>query len=175
MSNGFDPKRERSGSHGPGGPYRDERPRATEPARPPVEPPPSPVPAAPSLPPRLPARDLRPAYAYDAPPRPQSSLGVTSLLFGLAGAAIFVAVIVWFAVDLLDKPENSSGHDRDMLILGLAVIVAILLHVVGLILGVVALFDTSRRRAMAVVGVCINGLILTLIAMLLIIGANAKD
>jgi hypothetical protein len=99
---------------------------------------------------------------------PRSKLGIASFVIAI-GTFVLASLAVVLAVALLDHSSRGmSGTLDDIFTYGL-LIGAPAAHCIGLILGVVALFQKRRGKAFAVMGIILN-ILFPAGALLVIIG-----
>ncbi len=107
------------------------------------------------------------APALSARPPGFSKLGIASFLIALFGAAIWVAVVV-AAVAGAQGGEFDAESSAAMIV-GLLAFGQIGISLFALVLGVVALFASPRKKLFAVLGICFStGTLFTTAAMLVI-------
>ena len=105
-----------------------------------------------------------------APKLKHSGVGITSFVLdivGVLGALVLIAVVVYM--------QESSGVELDensptAMAVGLLFILGILLNVIGVILGLVSVFDGNRKRLFGILGLIFNGLIVLGVIGLVVLG-----
>ena len=105
--------------------------------------------------------------------RTYSGIGLASLLLALlAGLGIFGAIgyAVYFQVKTGRAVSTESGQ---MIAIGLSVIGCMLVGVVGLVLGIVGLFQADRKKLLAVLGTVFNFLVFLMFGVLYAVGLSA--
>ncbi len=104
--------------------------------------------------------------------KPHTKLGIIAFIFSLAALASIVAVIVKLVdVGRMVYPEVSLVA---LIILGLMVIVSALLSLAGIILGIIGVSSTGRRKIFAILGLVFNIVIFVFIVFLLLLGHFAR-
>ena len=99
-----------------------------------------------------------------------SGLGIAS--FVLAIVSIVAAIAIFGYAGFLEI-STEGGVDEDTtaaIMIGLAIFACIGRQLIGLILGVVGLFQSNRRRTFAAIGVGMNGTIAILIVVIIWFG-----
>jgi len=115
---------------------------------------------------------------YTLPPRGHSPVGVVSFVLAiLSGLGIFALVIsatVTAAArhSARQAPAFDDQSPQSMAI-GLVFLLAVFGAFVGVALGIGALFQIDRKRVFAVLGLCLNLLVLTSIIGLVLLGMAA--
>jgi len=113
-------------------------------------------------------------HATPAPQPRHSGLGIASLIIGVLGG---LAMFALFAVAGYMQISNPGGMDEKsgaVMMIGLGVIGFCLVHLLGLGLGIAALFQADRRKGYAVVGLVINTVIIAGTVGLIILGSAMK-
>lgn len=88
-------------------------------------------------------------------PLPRSKLGIASLLIAV-GTFVVASVAVVIAFMISGKNSSSTGNKIGEFIFYGFIFGAPASHFVGLILGIVALFQNRRGKGFAVVGIILN-------------------
>ena len=120
----------------------------------------------------------------EAPTRDRNSkAGITSLVIAILAT---LGVVVLFVIAALvgasalggTDPQNfdpqslqESGAFAGFALVGMGFLVCIILYFVGLVLGLVGVFQRRRKRLYAVLGTVANGLAVLAIISLLVLGA----
>ena len=102
-------------------------------------------------------------YGYQPPPIPNhSGLGIASFVIAALCALTSIVVIASFISKMRTVSSEDSYTDAifDVALLGLTVIGILFLALIGLILGIVALTQPHRQRALSTIGTFLNGLII---------------
>ncbi|MFB9327469.1 hypothetical protein ACFFSY_16185 [Paenibacillus aurantiacus] len=125
--------------------------------------------------PFVPADPLAP----EAPaPSKQSGLGIASFIIGVASiAGVIVSIIIITSYIMNDLGLNGNMIEIDaaelgpqLMLGGLLMLGSVLLALLGLILGIVGACMRNRRKAFAIVGIVLNGLLVVLVGALFLIG-----
>jgi hypothetical protein len=104
---------------------------------------------------------------------PYSGLGLASLLLAVAaGIGIFTS-IGYIAYYQLTTGLDATAQRSLMVVIGLVIFACALLAVVGTVLGLVGLFQSDRRKLLAVLGTCFNLLVMLIFVVLYAIGLSA--
>jgi len=101
-------------------------------------------------------------------PRRYSKLGLASFLIGIGFPLllIIVAVIGLVLSDRIDDTDTKNAFDFFFVILGptFGGIGAVIVHLLGLALGIAGAFQKERKRVFAILGITFNGIVLILAA-----------
>jgi MFS family permease len=101
----------------------------------------------------------------------QSGLGITSFVMSLVvGVGEFVLVAIAGVMTANSPGGRMDSKSPEAIVLGLLLLGGLGVAVLGLILGIVALFAPDRGKIFAWLGVAINGTILLGVVALMIIG-----
>ena len=101
---------------------------------------------------------------------PHSGFGITSLALALiAGLMIAVPVVVFAGHDGI-LPKRPAGSISWEAALAVCLCVGVLSALVGAVLGCIGLRNPGRKRLFAILGVCLNGLILFDLVLMVLIG-----
>jgi len=111
-----------------------------------------------------------PTEITPAPARQSSGLAKASLIIGCVGTVAYLLVLVL----TLGAAATHSQAPVLLLIIGFSVIGGVALNLVGLVLGLVALIQSSGHSTMAIVAIVINGVELATLLLLLVIGLVMK-
>src|SRR5689334_9039016 len=94
----------------------------------------------------------------DTPESKHSAFGIASFLvslISLLGTCLFLAVVLFLAI------RANHAEDKPYTIaVGLLVLCTMLPCIIGVILGLIGLFEKNRRRGFSVLGLCLNALVL---------------
>lgn len=101
-------------------------------------------------------------------PLPRSKLGIASLLIAV-GTFVLASFVVIAAFMFSGRHASDSNKAISDSLFGIFLIAPPAMHLVGLILGIVALFQKRRGKGFAVVGIILN-ILFPASAVLLIIG-----
>lgn len=99
-------------------------------------------------------------------PKTHSKVGIAAFALGVIPLCIFVIYIVFLGVDISNKLVLSDNFISPPTFYFIAFIVCALMGIAALILGVWALFQKERRKALP-----IAGLVLTLVSFVLWVSA----
>lgn len=124
------------------------------------------APADPFAPPEAPA------------PTKQSGLGIASFIIGVASIAGVIASIIMITSFIMNDLVGNgntieiSADDLsiELMLGGLLMLGSLLLALLGLILGIVGACMRNRRKAFAIVGIVLNGLLVVIVGVLFLIG-----
>ncbi|MGI8909607.1 MAG: hypothetical protein ACR2JR_03505 [Rubrobacteraceae bacterium] len=112
-----------------------------------------------------------------------SKLGVTSLVIAILATVGIVALFVIAALvgasafggtnpQTLDPQSiQNSPAFAGLALVGIGFLVCIILYFVGLVLGLVGIFQRRRKRLFAILGTVANGLAVLVVVSLLVLGA----
>ena len=100
-----------------------------------------------------------------------SGVGIASFILGISMVVLELALIVLAAV-LVQQHQPSSSPSME--IAGCTMILGLLACVVGVVLGIVGALQRDRRKLFAILGLCVNGLILLGVVGLFLIGVALK-
>ena len=98
-------------------------------------------------------------YRVPPPPLPHSRLGAASIALAALTTLVVVALFAFMGYKEMQSPGYLDEESPEDLLLGLILIGSMMAALVGLVLGVVGLFYSDRRRLLAVLGTCFCGLI----------------
>jgi hypothetical protein len=105
--------------------------------------------------------------------RKHSGLGISSLILAIvSGVASFASVVVSVILVGGGADESNPGS-VSLVIVGLAIIGSSLLSVIGGVVGLVAMFQSNRKKVFGILGLIGNAIVFFGIAGLLIIGIVA--
>ena len=104
------------------------------------------------------------SFEYPASARRHSKLGLASFLVGI-GFPLLLIVVVVAGLALADRIEDGDTKNAFLfffIILGptFAGIAGVIVHLLGLALGITGAFQKERKRVFAIVGITINGIVL---------------
>lgn len=88
------------------------------------------------------------------PIKMQSSLGLASFFISI-GTFLFI-IILLIVIAMIDNRKSQAGELAGSIFLICFFIVAPLAHLVGAILGTIALFQKHRKKVFAVLGIIFN-------------------
>jgi hypothetical protein len=113
-------------------------------------------------------------YAYASPQmvveRPHGKLGIVSFVMALVtGLGEFVLIAIAGVMES-STPGGMDENSPKAMVLGLLLLFGLLLAVLGAILGIAGMFDSAKKRVFAVIGLCLNGLIVLLGIGMLVLG-----
>jgi predicted membrane channel-forming protein YqfA (hemolysin III family) len=101
---------------------------------------------------------------FQAVERRQSRLGIWSVVIGLL-LPVLLAVFIACSV-ALDTRKDSPAHDILVTFFVISLFFP-LLHLVGLIFGIIGAFSKKTKKLFPITGICINGFLLVLVALFL--------
>lgn len=104
------------------------------------------------------------------PPLRQSGLGLASLLLSIVSGIAVITLVVIAGVMATRNGGTLDEKSVEAVSVGLGIMVGIVMNIVGLVLGIVALMQRDRKKALAILGVTFNGLVLLLVGGLMILG-----
>ncbi|PDO10531.1 MAG: hypothetical protein BLM47_06560 [Candidatus Reconcilbacillus cellulovorans] len=115
-----------------------------------------------------------------------SGLGIASFVLGIAAFIIGVAgMVVFIGAIAAQMPNIATGGPEDtaqfiekftsenpaiIATFGICFLLSVLLILIGLVLGISALFQQDRKKGFAIAGVAVNGSFLALFILLTVIG-----
>ncbi len=88
------------------------------------------------------------------PVKMQSSLGLASFFISLGTFIFIIILLIVFAT--IDNGKSKIGDLAGSLFLICFFIIAPLAHLVGTVLGIIALFQKNRKKVFAVLGIIFN-------------------
>jgi DNA-directed RNA polymerase subunit RPC12/RpoP len=97
-------------------------------------------------------------------------LGIASFVTTLIAAAVLFASFAYAAVVGTQARGNIDAHPVALVTVGLGVIGGLMLDLVGVVLGIVALFLPGRGKIFAAIGTAIGGVILLGVLFLIAVG-----
>ncbi|GGG75049.1 hypothetical protein [Paenibacillus radicis (ex Gao et al. 2016)] len=127
----------------------------------------------------------QPAFGQPVPVQPenikQSGLGIASFIIALVAVLLGIIGIILsvaFTAGIADDPQsivreienNDISSVASIMVAGLMLIAGAGIAFIGLILGIVGAFAKDRRKAFAIVGIILNGLIVVGIVALTVLG-----
>jgi hypothetical protein len=92
------------------------------------------------------------------PEKQQSGLGVASFTLLLVSIIATVAVFGYVGYVEINTEGGVAGNETQAMLIGFAIIACVAMLLVGMVLGIVGLLQTERRRTLAAIGVGLNGL-----------------
>jgi hypothetical protein len=105
----------------------------------------------------------------------QSGLGITSFVMSLVvGVGEFVLIAIAGIMTASSPGGRMDSKSPEAIVLGLLLLAGMGVAVLGLILGIVALFTPDRGKIFAWLGVAFNGAILLGVMALMVIGLMMK-
>ncbi len=105
------------------------------------------------------------AMAEPAPTLKHSGVGIASFVLALLATVSFV--FIFFYAGYKESTQRYGMSEGEAIFVGLVAIICCVLLLVGLILGIVGLFQDDRRRVLAGFGVGINAVMGALITFVL--------
>jgi len=106
------------------------------------------------------------------PEKQQSGLGVASFTLSLVSIVATIAVFGYAGYVEINTAGGVAGDETQAMLIGFAIIACIALLLVGMVLGIVGLLQTERRRTLAAIGAGLNGLFAILIGVIMWIGLS---
>lgn len=103
-------------------------------------------------------------------PPAQSGVGVTSFVLAMIGGIALLSLVVVAGVMETQTPGGMEEQSPQAIAVGMGILVGLVVNVVGVVLGIVAVFQPDRKKVFAVLGLTFNALILLAIAGLMVIG-----
>jgi len=113
-------------------------------------------------------------WDYDRPDQPlkHSGMGIASCLIAL-GAGLFEFIFVVIAGVMASSPQGVDENSPEAIVLGLFILGGLLAAVVGGVLGIVGATQANRNKLFAVLGLCLNGVIVVGVLGLMVLGMAA--
>ena len=103
-----------------------------------------------------------------------SRLGITSIILAILAGLTLVGLLATAMLLAMNHHGQELADDSpEMIGLGVGVMFALLIALVGGILALIGLFMTDRKRMTAVIGMIFNSLIVLAVVGLMILGATA--
>ncbi|MBD2848235.1 hypothetical protein IDH44_23825 [Paenibacillus sp. IB182496] len=122
----------------------------------------------PDEPPRF--HPAEPSAYPPEPPQKQSGLGIASFVIAIVCLAASIGLMLLAAAGMEDLLNQTGPIDMEeaqsiaasgsVIVAGLLMLATLGLSLVGLVLGIVGLVMKHRRKAFAIIGVILNGLLL---------------
>ncbi|MDF2923720.1 MAG: hypothetical protein K0R57_2634 [Paenibacillaceae bacterium] len=121
-------------------------------------------------------------YGQQPPRKKQSGLGIASFTISLAMGALFIVLVVVFiakiagTIDLYDttyNPEDVAAEIENMpelAVIPFLMLGSVIGTLVGLVLGIVGLFQKERKKVFAILGTVFNGLAVATVGFFVLIG-----
>ena len=106
------------------------------------------------------------------PDRRQSGLGVASFTLSLVAGVATVASLGYAGYVETTTAGGVAGDNTAATLIGLAILACFAALLVGIILGVVGLFQKGRRKTFGAIGVGLNGLFAILTGVVMWIGLS---
>jgi hypothetical protein len=103
------------------------------------------------------------AMGSEAGPPKHSGYGIASTILGVGALALMGAGFMVFAMTVGDQPPPKRPEDVSPAMFATALSICCggpVLHIVGLILGLVGVFQPNRHKLMGIIGATLNGLVL---------------
>lgn len=122
------------------------------------------------------------SFPYDQPPMKKASgLGIASLIIGILGTIGLIAMVVIIGSAIADfmymesypiTIEDIENNPQFMQVAGagLGVLGMLFLMFIGLILGIIGLFQKNRKKGFPIAGTIINGLFVVGFLFLMVMG-----
>jgi hypothetical protein len=113
-----------------------------------------------------------PKRGYRAPdaPRPQSGLGIASLLLSIFCGVSLFGLIAMAGIISINQNGQVNDNDPAMVALGLGILASCGFTLIGLVLGAVGCFQPDRNPICAILGSIFNLLILLGVGSLMCLG-----
>jgi hypothetical protein len=104
---------------------------------------------------------------------PHSGVGVASFILSmLCGVGVFLLIVMAVIIEQSDPGVLMDERSPQAMLLGLGVLACGTGSLVGVILGIVGLSQSSRKTLFAVLGMVFNAMVLLGLALLCLIGLN---
>jgi hypothetical protein len=100
-----------------------------------------------------------------------SGLGLASLLIGIAGFPVWIVILTIAAIF---HKQGLDSQDPKMQLVGLGLFAMVGLNAIGVILGMIAVFNKQAKKMSAALGISFNFLQIAGIISLIIIGLAAR-
>ena len=102
-----------------------------------------------------------------------SGLGIASFALALISLVATIAVFGYAGYLEISTAGGISEESAEAIMIGLAIFACIGMMIVGLVLGLVALFQKGKRRTFAAIGVGLNGIFVLIVVAAIWFGINA--
>jgi hypothetical protein len=99
-----------------------------------------------------------------------SGMGLASLVLSVVSGVAVIALVIAAGVMANRHGGTLDEKSVEAVTVGLGIMVGIVLNIVGLVLGIVAMLQRDRKKAIAIVGLTLNGVLLLLVVGLIIVG-----
>ena len=107
--------------------------------------------------------------------RRHSGMGIASFVIGLISVLSIVGVLgLAVAMNVANGGVAPDDTAPQVVMLGLLMILAGMICLVGLGLGIAAAMQKNRRRALGVIGICLNGPVALIFLLVIILGLKAS-
>jgi len=106
--------------------------------------------------------------------RKHSGLGIASFVIALLVGVLEFAVIIAAGIMETSAPGGMDEDSPAVMAVGFAICFGVLMHVMGLILGIVGVAQSGRNRVFAILGSIFNGVILIGIGLLMLVGISME-
>lgn len=113
-----------------------------------------------------------PGYPQFPQEKKHSGIGIASFVMSLVSITISVVTFTLIATMLPNK--EISEKSPEAIAIGLAFIAALVISLIGAALGIGGLFQPNRKLLFAILGVCLNVLIVLGVIGLIVLGSVSK-
>lgn len=100
------------------------------------------------------------------PEKKQSGLGIASFVIAMVTGIVTFVAVVFAGILASQNSENEIG----LMIVGLMIIGAVLVHLLGLVLGIIGLTQKNTKKVFSSLGLAFNFLAVSFIGLLMFIG-----
>jgi hypothetical protein len=100
----------------------------------------------------------------------QSGVGVASFVMAVIGGVALLALVATAGVMESRTPGGMDENSPAAIAVGLGILAGLVLNAVGIVLGIVAVFQRDRKKVFAVLGLTFNALTLLAVVGLMVIG-----
>ena len=99
-----------------------------------------------------------------------SGVGIASFILSICMFLIIIGAFGYVAYQEVNTPGGIKEESAEAIVVGLAVIGCCALLMIGLILGVVGIFQKYRRKLFPILGTCLNGITICIVGFVIWLG-----
>jgi hypothetical protein len=115
-------------------------------------------------------QEALPASPQESPAPRHSGFGIASFILGVILAVLDLFLLMIAAIAESRTPGGLDENSPQAVLIGLGLLGSMAAQLVGLTLGIVGLFMSSRLKAFAIAGTVVNGLVFAGMVAILIVG-----
>ncbi|MBN2180756.1 MAG: hypothetical protein JW715_02490 [Sedimentisphaerales bacterium] len=106
-------------------------------------------------------------------PKKHSRMGIASFIIALAQGFITLLVIIFAGI--LAATARQYDNEAAFAFVGLFIILGMIAHLVGAVLGIAGAIQSSRKKVFAIIGLILNIAVLLFIIVLIVIGSIVEQ